>query len=71
MRFVYLSIRIFVDDVLSKKVKPSGMCRAQKSFSMDSIAIISQRNWTPMQLAPHQNSSIDLLQSSNIFCRTG
>ncbi len=53
--------RIFVDDVLSKKVKPSGMGRAQKSFSMDSITIISQRNWTQMQLAPRQNSSVDLL----------
>jgi hypothetical protein len=34
--FVYLSIRIFVDDVLSKKVKPSGMGRAQKSFGKPS-----------------------------------
>src|ERR1700731_4397549 len=31
---------------------------------MDSIAIASQRDWTLTQLAPHQNSSVDLLRSS-------
>jgi hypothetical protein len=34
---------------------------------MDSIAIASQRDWTLTQLAPHQNSSVDLLRSSNTF----
>jgi len=36
---------------------------------MDLIAIASQRDWTLTQLAPHQNSSVDLLRSSNTFCR--
>jgi DNA invertase Pin-like site-specific DNA recombinase len=26
-------------------------------------------NESPTQLAPHQNSSVDLLRSSNTFCR--
>src|ERR1700724_4885060 len=31
--------------------------------------IASQRDWTLTQLAPRQNSSVDLLRSSNTFCR--
>jgi len=36
---------------------------------MESIAIASQRDWTLTQLAPRQNSSVDLLRPSNTFCR--
>src|ERR1700730_13663364 len=31
------------------------------------IAIASQHDWTLTQLAPHQNSSVDLLRSSILF----
>jgi hypothetical protein len=54
--------------LLSYEVKPLGW-GVHNSFSMDSIAIASQRDWTLTQLAPHQNSSVDLLRSSNTFCR--
>jgi hypothetical protein len=45
--------------MLSKKVTPPKVGRAHNSFSMDSITMASQRDWTLMQLGPHQYCSIE------------